>query len=137
VTLLVPCLQGNYPLMALVASLQRSEDPLVAWVAISSGNTTPRGLTCCRSTGNKTTRGLSAAMSLGHTIPSWPWVVSLQGITLKTALSSHKTYHACLFFNLSLALLSPKFIAYPQLSSKICLNCTNSKLFPNQCTFFL
>jgi hypothetical protein len=106
VTLLVPCLQGNYPLVAWVASLQRSEDPLVAWVAISSGNTTPRGLTCCRSTGNKTPRGLSAAMSLGHTIPSWPWVVSLQGITLKTVLGVHKTYHTCLFFNLSLALLS-------------------------------
>ena len=105
-TLLVPCLQGNYPLVAWVASLQRSEDPLMAWVAISSGNTTPRGLTCCQSTGNKTPRGLSAAMSLGHTIPSWPWVVSLQGITLKIVLDVHKTYHACLFFNLSLALLS-------------------------------
>uniref|UniRef100_A0A2N9EYX8 Uncharacterized protein n=1 Tax=Fagus sylvatica TaxID=28930 RepID=A0A2N9EYX8_FAGSY len=58
----------------LLASLQRSEDPLVAWVAISSGNTTPRGLTCCRSTGNKTPRGL-LAMSLGHTIPSWPWII--------------------------------------------------------------
>jgi hypothetical protein len=44
-------------------------------------------------------------MSLGHTIPSWPWVVNLQGITLKTVLRVHKTYHACLFFNLSLALL--------------------------------
>jgi hypothetical protein len=92
VTLLVPCLQGNYP--------------LVAWVAISSGNTTPHGLTCCRSIGNKTPRGLFAAISLGHTIPSWPWVVSIQDITLKTVLSVHKTYHACLFFNLSLALLS-------------------------------
>ena len=91
-TLLVPCLQGNYL--------------LVTWVAISLGNTTPRDLTCCRSTGNKTPRGLSAAMSLGHMIPSWPWVVSLQGITLKTILGVRKTYHACLFFNLSLALLS-------------------------------
>ena len=45
-------------------------------------------------------------MFLGHTIPSWPWVVSLQGITLKTVLNVHKIYHACLFFNLSLALLS-------------------------------
>jgi hypothetical protein len=45
-------------------------------------------------------------MSLGHTIPSWPWVVSLQGITLKTVFGVLKTYHACLFFNLSLALLS-------------------------------
>ena len=45
-------------------------------------------------------------MSLGHTIPLWPWVVSLQGITLKTILGVRKTYHACLFFNLSLALLS-------------------------------
>ena len=89
----------------LLASLQRSEDLLVAWVAISSGNTTPRGLTCCRSTGNKTPRGL-LAMSLGHTILSWPWVVSLQGITLKTVFDVLKTYHACLFFNLSLALLS-------------------------------
>jgi hypothetical protein len=89
----------------LLASLQRSEDPLVVWVAISSGNTTPRGLTCYRSTENKTPRGL-LAMSLGHTIPSWPWVVSLQGITLKTVLNVRKTYHTCLFFNLSLALLS-------------------------------
>ena len=72
----------------------------------STGNTTPRGLTCCRFTGNKTPCGLPVAMSLGHTIPSWPWVVSLQGITLKTVLDVHKTYHACLFFNLSLALLS-------------------------------
>ena len=63
-------------------------------------------------------------------------VVGLQGITLKTVLGVHKTYHACLFFNLSLALLSLKFIAYPQLASKICFNCTNSKLLPNQCTFF-
>ena len=92
--------------MAWVTSLQRSEDPLVAWVAISLGNTTPRGLTCCRSIGNKTPRSLSAAMSLGHTIPLWPWVVSLQGITLKTVLGVCKTYHACLFFNLSLALQS-------------------------------
>jgi hypothetical protein len=91
--------------MTWVASLQRSEDPLVAWVAISSGNTTPRGLTYCWSTRNKTPRGISIAMSLGHTIPSWPWVVSLQGITLKTVLGVRKTYHACLFFNLSLALL--------------------------------
>jgi hypothetical protein len=91
----------------LLASLQRSEDPLVAWVAISLGNTTPRGLTCCRSTGNKTPRGL-LAMSLGHMIPSWPWVVSLQGITLKTVFGVLKTYHAYLFFNLSLALLSQK-----------------------------
>ena len=90
----------------LLASPQRSEDPLVAWVAISSGNTTPRGLTCCRSIGNKTLRGL-LAMSLGHTIPSWPWVISLQGITLQIALGVHKIYHACLFFNLSLALLRP------------------------------
>ena len=90
----------------LFASLQRSEDPLVAWVAISSGNTTPHGLTCCRFTGNKTPRSLPVAMSLGHTIPSWPWVVSLQGITLKTVSNVCKTYHACLFFNLSLALLS-------------------------------
>jgi hypothetical protein len=45
-------------------------------------------------------------MSLGHTIPSWPWVVSLQGITLKTVFGVLKTYHAYLFFNLSLALLS-------------------------------
>ena len=60
----------------LLANLQRSEDPFVAWVTISSGNTTPRGLTYCRSTGNKTPRGL-LAMSLGHTIPSWPWVISL------------------------------------------------------------
>ena len=66
----------------------------------------PRGLTCCRSTGNKTPRGLSAAMSLGYTISSWPWVVRVQGITLKTILGVRKTYHACLFFNLSLALLS-------------------------------
>jgi hypothetical protein len=137
VTLLVPCLQGNYPLVALVASLQRSEDPFVAWVAIFSRNTTLRGLTCCQSTGNKTPHGLSATMSLGHTIPSWPWVVSLQDITLKTVLGIYKTYHACLFFNLSLALLSPKFIAYPHLASKIYLNCTNSKLFINQCTFSL
>ena len=105
-TLLVPCLQGNYPFVAWVASLQKSEDPLVAWVAISSGNTTPRGLTYCRFIGNKTPHGLYAAMSLGHTIPSWPWVVSLQGITLKTVLGVCKTYHACFFFNLFLALLS-------------------------------
>ena len=45
-------------------------------------------------------------MSLGHTIPLWPWVVNLQGITLKTILGVLKTYHAYLFFNLSLALLS-------------------------------
>jgi hypothetical protein len=78
----------------------------MAWFAISLGNTTPRGLTCCRSTGNKTPRGLSAAMSLGHTILSWPWVVSLQSITLKTVLGVRKTYHTCLSFNLYLALLS-------------------------------
>ena len=58
------------------------------------------------STGKLSPRGLSAAMSLGHTIPSWPWVVGLQGITLKTVLGVRKTYHACLFFNPSLALLS-------------------------------
>ena len=45
-------------------------------------------------------------MSLGYTIPSWPWVVSLQGITLKTVLGVHKIYYARLFFNLSLALPS-------------------------------
>ena len=78
----------------------------MAWVAIFSGSTTPRGLTCCQSTENKTPRGLSVAMALGHTIPSWHWVVSLHGITLKTVLGVRKTYHACLFFNLSLALLS-------------------------------
>ena len=76
-------------------------------------------------------------MSLGHTIPSWPWIVSLQGITLKTVLGVHKTYHACLLFQSLSCLTRPNFIAYPQLASKICLNCTNSKLFLNQCTFSL
>ena len=97
----MPCQKGNYPLVAWVASLQRSEDPLVAWVAISSGNTTPHGLTCCRSIGNKTPRGLSAAMSLGHTIHSWPWVVSLQGITLKTVLGVYK-HIMLVYFSISL-----------------------------------
>ena len=73
---------------------------------LSTGNTTSLGLTCYRSIGNKTPRDFSATISLGHTIPSWPWVVSLQDITLKTILAVHKTYHTSLFFNLSLALLS-------------------------------
>jgi hypothetical protein len=82
------------------------ETPRGLPASLSIGNTIPRGLTCCQSTGNKTPCGLPAAMSLGHTIPSWLWVVSLQGITLKTVLGVRKTYYACLFFNLSLALLS-------------------------------
>jgi hypothetical protein len=71
--------QGIQPLVALLVASLQGIKPLVA---------------------------LLAAMSLGHKTPRWPWVVSLQGITLKTVLGVHKTYHACLFFNLSLALLS-------------------------------
>ena len=84
----------------------RNESPRGLPACLSTGNTTPRDLTYCWSTRNKTPRGLPTALSLGHTIPSWPWVVNLQGITLKIVLSIHKTYHACLFFKLSLALLS-------------------------------
>ena len=74
----LPFLQGIQLLVALeVAGLQRIK-PLKALFAISSGNTTPHGLK----------------------------LLVYKAITLKTILGVHKTYHACLFFDLSLALLS-------------------------------
>ena len=88
----------------------------------STGNTTPRGLTCCRSTGNKTPRGLPAVTRPSHWKSFYVFIKHIMLIYFFQSLS---------------CLTKPKFIAYLQLASKICLNCTNLRLFLNQCTFSL
>jgi hypothetical protein len=105
VTLLVPCLQGMKPLVAFLPVYKDPKIPSWPGLPYLQGI---QPLVALLVAGLQGIKPLEAffAMSLGHTIPSWPWVVSLQGITLKTVLGVHKTYHACLFFNLSLALLS-------------------------------
>jgi hypothetical protein len=67
VTLLVPCLQGNYPFMAfLLANLQ--------------GMITPRGLPACQSTGNETPCDLPATSLQGIQPLVALLVIGLQGI---------------------------------------------------------